>query len=647
MVKRTPQKDSKDYWLESHCENYYVVDGQQRLTTLVILIQALITEIVTRTQRNGNDEIVVAGRAIGYYTDKYIYAERKDGDHTRSYYLSYEHDNENNGYLKAKIFGEIGTYKEEENYYTRNLLYALTFFKERFEEMDIGELTLLFDKVTNRLVFSVYEIEDIDDQFVAFETINNRGKRLSTLELLKNRLMYISTLLRFDGSSSGEQKDRQEEINKVWYEVYRQLGRSVKLEDDDFLKDHWITRFPYTRKKGDDYRTFLLKTKFATRRAFGINGSSDSGSGDGESNENSDSSSDDDREENIYCKDLGPIVYPEIKEYVNCLYSFAEPWFYSFEPKADLKMDVVERSWINRLNYIGIEYFRPLVAVILKRRDRSKLEGRISVYRAIERFIFITFRLCRENKNYLDSEFFRITRLFELEEYDSGNVVDLDYIAKKLNSETEKFLPERVLKHEAFASYVRKLFQSGKQEGFYGWHGLRYFLLVYEMNHPQKGRRGDRVDINEIYHTMANNKKGMLSIEHIYPQEPKKQYWQDRFGNLSPENKLSYEGSLGNLLLLSQAINASLQNDGFDEKVKPKDDEKTGTRLRNGYADGSYSEMEVANNNSEWTPDKIYERGIKLLDFMEKQWDFVFQSQQVKQDLLNIPSPFKETNPDI
>ena len=43
-------------------------------------------------------------------------------------------------------------------------------------------------------MFNVYEISDDFDVFVAFETMNNGGKRLSNLELLKNRLIYLTTL---------------------------------------------------------------------------------------------------------------------------------------------------------------------------------------------------------------------------------------------------------------------------------------------------------------------------------------------------------------------------------------------------------------------------------------------------------------------
>ena len=45
-------------------------------------------------------------------------------------------------------------------------------------------------------MFNLHEIEDDYDVFVAFETMNNRGKRLTNLEL--NRLIYLTTL--FDES---------------------------------------------------------------------------------------------------------------------------------------------------------------------------------------------------------------------------------------------------------------------------------------------------------------------------------------------------------------------------------------------------------------------------------------------------------------
>lgn len=80
-------------------------------------------------------------------------------------------------------------------------------------------------------------------------------------------------------------------------------------------------------------------------------------------------------------------------------------------------------------------------------------------------------------------------------------------------------------------------------------------------------------------------------------------------------------GSLGNLLLLAQSINSSLQNDSFDEKKNPAGYE------RRGYSSGSNSEIEVAKENA-WDAQRIYNRCLHLLAFMEKRWCFEMTKEQ-------------------
>src|SRR5262249_12489993 len=100
----------------------------------------------------------------------------------------------------------------------------------------------------------------------------------------------------------------------------------------------------------------------------------------------------------------------------------------------------------------------------------------------------------------------------------------------------------------------------------------------------------------------------------------------------------------GNLLLLSSAINTSLQNDAFAEKKKPKV-KADGTKLRNGYSDGSHSEIEVCNCD-DWGPNEIWERGIRLLKFMEKRWNIRFADDEVRENLLFIEAASAEERDD-
>ena len=63
-----------------------------------------------------------------------------------------------------------------------------------YENEGIEGINNLYVKLTLKLMFNIHEIDDDYDVFVAFETMNNRGKKLTNLELLKNRLIYLTTL---------------------------------------------------------------------------------------------------------------------------------------------------------------------------------------------------------------------------------------------------------------------------------------------------------------------------------------------------------------------------------------------------------------------------------------------------------------------
>lgn len=117
--------------------------------------------------------------------------------------------------------------------------------------MGIEAINSIFIKLTQKLMFNIHEIEDDYDVFVAFETMNNRGKKLTNLELLKNRLIYLTTLYSDTTIDEYEKTSLRNDINETWKEVYFQLGRNenIPLSDDEFLRAHWIIYFAYSRQK--------------------------------------------------------------------------------------------------------------------------------------------------------------------------------------------------------------------------------------------------------------------------------------------------------------------------------------------------------------------------------------------------------------
>lgn len=125
------------------------------------------------------------------------------------------------------------------------------------------------------------------------------------------------------------------------------------------------------------------------------------------------------------------------------------------------------------------------------------------------------------------------------------------------------------------------------------------------------------------------DEKDQISIEHIYPQTATEKYWIDRFSKYPDEkSQRILTNSLGNLLPLSLSINIKLQNSSFDNK-------KQGTDRERGYHKGSHSEMKVA-QCEEWTPKEILKRGLEILDFMEKRFDFKFPSIEYKTKFLGL-----------
>ena len=254
-----PKLDDVNYYdcidLRDTHKIFHIVDGQQRLTTSMLLINQII-----KIDYSKYEPSIFNNKFISSIKGKYIC-------NNKCYVFGYEVDNPSFVYLK-NIFGESDPTLIKESRYTRNLSVASHIFEENLKKLikDKGVKAVedLFYKLTEKLQFNIHYIKHNFDVHVAFETMNNRGKKLSNLEILKNRLIYLSTLYPDSKKMKAKKLNLQKEINDAWKEIYYNLGKDLnnELDDDMFLKAHWALYFKFSKTDSDTYVNELLNKYF-------------------------------------------------------------------------------------------------------------------------------------------------------------------------------------------------------------------------------------------------------------------------------------------------------------------------------------------------------------------------------------------------
>lgn len=584
-----------DLWIiqSKNYTPFYIVDGQQRLTTTIILIQSII------------DQLHEESAKLNYTSrtnirDKFIF-ESKDGGISRSYLFGYEKDNPSYEYLKTKIFREEKDkdFRLEETIYTNNLEFSKKYFSEKLEKLKIKEIESLYKKITQNFLFNIYTISCDIDVFVTFETMNNRGKPLSVLELLKNRLIYLSTRLKTD---QHEKNRLRKSVNDCWKSIYHALGKNKEnpLDDDGFLRTHCSLYFG-NEIFGEENEEEPIEISFRSYRKYHYNYSFFESYL---------------LEEKFTIKSINEdkLSILQINKYVNNLQESVEIWYNMFNPSSS-NLDDDEVVWLEKLDRINIvngatrTNNKILILSILQNEPNKKT--RIEISRKIERLIFITVW---SSNSYL----------FRLE----NQITSLAIQFKEKKIKSEKLIKEiedlshKLIEHKEIQADTKKRF---KQSGFYDWPGIRYLLFEYEQ-HLKSISKTHQQKID--WKTFNEEKKDYITIEHIYPQTTRDKAWTEIYRDYSFKDRKILRNSLGNLLPLSKPKNSSLQNKPFLEKIGISD-----TKV--GYRYGSFSENEVT-ECLEWTSAEILERGLRLLGFIEKNWNIKLGDKKDKIEFLGL-----------
>ncbi|AFH98106.1 hypothetical protein HPSH417_04855 [Helicobacter pylori Shi417] len=524
--------------LENDFENsaFEIIDGQQRLATSLILLGLLAKTTQNKDPKYSliNLEPILSYKYYGLREAfRAITEEEKD--------------------LKAF----------KTSFYARNLIDAYEFFQEKISDTPIEALEKMFDALIKKMLFSVVGLNDNRiDPFSSFETINNRGKDLSTLELLKNRLHFVAHKI-----CEGKKLEKlQQEINDTYTLIYHDLRQFEDAHLEGFLK-HFVAY--YYGEKGD-FKKRLLEMEFNAHKRY------------------TDNTNFNEKYEKIddllfylsYSSKVWNFLHTLDEKSITLIVDDNKKLEIEITPKM---RDLLEKMW--RLNALSDNAFLPLLLSLLtiQRAGKSaneqpyttkELEGLLE---HLERFGFLIYGVA--SKNTAKNEWIELAfKAFKAYRYGEENIV-----IENLPTLEKNFFNRKYSALELLEEYIHS---KKNAEKWYKWgKALNYLLYEYELHHNPE--------------TTLNFDGSIESIEHILPQNPDQGY-SAKEKNWAKNPNIVH--ALGNLLLIPKNANSSLSNKPFDEKRKE-------------YIKGSYSEKEVAKNAS-FGVDQIKERSEKLLNFL-------------------------------
>ncbi len=520
--------------LENELEDssFEIIDGQQRLATSLILLSLLakITKHKDPKYSPMNLEPVLSYKYYGLNeTFRAIMEEEKDLERFQT------------------------------SFYAKNLIDAHAFFKEKISDTPMETLEKMFDALTKKMLFSAVELNDNRiDPFSSFETINKRGKDLSTLELFKNRLHFVVHKI----CDEEDLENLQNEINDTYTRIYHDLR---SFEDDHlegFLK-HFVAYYYGANSK---FKERLLNTAFDAHKKY---------------------SASYDEYEKINDLLLYLSYSSKVWNFLHTLDEKAITLIFNDNKKIEIEITPKMRGLLDkmrRLNALSDNAFLPLLlslfTIQLVKKSTNKqpyttkeLEDLLEY---LERFGFLIYGVA--GKNTAKNEWIELAfQAFRAYRYGEENITieDLPPLEKHFFKGEHSGL--KLLENNINFNNAKKWYQWGK--------ALNYLLYEYELYHNPE--------------TTLNFDGSIESIEHILPQKPDQGYSAKEKDWVKNPHIVH---ALGNLLLIPKNANSSLSNKPFDEK-------------RKAYLKGSYSEKEVAKNAS-FGVVEIQKRSEKLLDFL-------------------------------
>lgn len=219
--------------IQGEDQSYSIIDGQQRITTLSLLSLA-ITFVLKKWSEEGFEKEEsnirfekITERYIGNYSLSGLTLKPK-------LKLNRNNDDFYQSYLsKLRRPATMGKLQPSQKLLQNSFDFFCDKLLKKFSETPSGALLSDFLEKTIGLglVFTVIEVQNDLDAFKVFETLNARGVKLSTADLLKNYLFSLTAKI---GQLELEEAERR----------WQNISDTLKKNDSTtFIRHYWNSRY--------------------------------------------------------------------------------------------------------------------------------------------------------------------------------------------------------------------------------------------------------------------------------------------------------------------------------------------------------------------------------------------------------------------
>lgn len=569
--------------LEQGYSEYAIVDGQQRLTTLVVLVKAIRSAFEVRAQKGGIPDHKIFEKVSGFVED----ARPQFIRHSVIQDDLYEAENKlrlqegDDEILRDVLRGEIDEGRVQMPSEQR-IVDAYRFYEERLDNLPsesfVREVGRLIQNIKS-LEFMVYVVDEDNPirSTQIFESVNDRGKDLSRLDKTKSFLMHKQYLSRAEKNGAHEDTGEPSDIRSRFGHIYRSMQTVERQDRTSGIKEDQVQRYHYIAQIDPEVNSTYLKEKTSRTSTTLQRG--------------------------------GPIYLEILKWHFNCLYDEVETPPHSEYSRACLEeieeytttlrnyyerlKDIAQYdedevlSWeLSKLFALGrVGNFYPLLLEMWGMYVDGKV-SRSELREVLQMIEVVSFRIYAIEQKRADTGRSRLYRLANGVASGEKGVDDISSELKGIVETYESGFQEALQNKDAYDAFSAK--------------DLRYLLYSYDLWVRELNKGGPTPEFEKAVQNAGED----YSLDHVWPKKTSKL-------GLTGDEKKAHDRllhSLGNLTLAPGRQNSAWRDAPYQKK-------------REEYLNSDFpSTRKLAHEYKSWGRSSIESRLEEIVEYATRRW---------------------------